>query len=96
MSETDPKPILITITANFILEIPRLQEKELISRKEELNEKIREWLKREAAIKGWTLKKLWHYYKVEYRSITGYTDGTITTHIQPRLKGRGGRKSKKQ
>lgn len=88
------KPILLKVTADYILECPRLQEKAITANKEQISEAINEWLRKEAAVKGWSLKKLWHYYKVEYRSYTTVIFATLTTHIQPYLKGRGGRQKK--
>lgn len=62
----------------------------------DMNQRVMEWLRLQAALKGWTPKKLNHYYKVVFDSMTTINNPlSITTHILPRLVGRGGPKNKR-
>lgn len=95
-TEDKPKPILVEITANLVTDCYKQLGNATQESTKDMNQRVMEWLRLQAALKGWTPKKLNHYYKVVFDSMTTINNPlSITTHILPRLVGRGGPKNKR-
>lgn len=92
MNQEKEKPIFISITANLVTDCYQQLGNATHQSAKDMNNRVMEWLRLQAALKGWPQKKLNQYYKVVFESQTSIqTPLMITTYILPRLKGRGGR-----